>query len=120
MARKPEVRASAQSESGPGREEQDPVAERKIIEGPVMDSEACRCRDDLRSRELHDFPVQHRRAGEGRPCVMRGTSRFAVVAEEVTERMAKCVACRVSSGSATIWRATTRVQRTLTWTPTIM
>jgi hypothetical protein len=30
------------------------------------------------------------------------------------------MACRVSSGSATIWRATTRVQRTLTWTPTIM
>jgi len=61
------------------------------MDGPVLEPAACRRRDDLRSRKLQNFPW-HRRAGEGRRQVMRGTGRFAVEAEEFAEGMANGVA----------------------------
>jgi hypothetical protein len=92
VARKTEVCASAKSESGPWTEEQESVAEGKLMDRLVMECGPCRCRYDLWSRKLHDSAVQDRRTGEGRHHAVYRTSRFAVATEEVTEGMANGVA----------------------------
>jgi len=103
VARKTEARASAKTESGLGREEQEPVAEWKIL-GPARESAPCRRRDDLRSRRLQDGPVEARRSRDGCRHVMCGARRLALAAEEATEGMthgmANARACRSSGRTA--------------------